>query len=366
MDELEEDGGFSVRGGAFSLLGPISKGSVGSPDAVTEDDDALAAFDKTLEQQPDDPDQLEAEELWEEAFEEEPLEEPLEEPPGEEVTGPSLCTGGGKGAWKGHSPGLGTMPEPDFEEEEEVEVEVEVEVEEEEEEEVLEEEPPIVTQSSSFKVASDTAPVKAKDSSSDGPPKGTAGTAGSWSNESKLEEEKPAEEKVEDEETDDDDEEEIGISKGKAWLKGKGREMDKSKGKGSVDKGKSWGSSSSEWSSKGWKGEDWWRPSWWGKGDWGKGLVSKLLFEGVVVASVGRLTFRWLPPQEIGAEEIGARVNGMVTGAKAKCRTGQAKLSATYPRSAMNASAGRGSTRPCHPRHHPHKDRGRSQSKSPA
>ena len=44
-------------------------------------------------------------------------------------------------------------------------------------------------------------------------------------------------------------------------------------------------------------GEDWWRPSWWGKGDWGKGLVSKLLFEGVVVASVGRLTFRWLPPQ---------------------------------------------------------------------
>ena len=163
------------------------------------------------------------------------------------------------------------MPEPDFEEEEEVEVEVEVEVEEEEEEEVLEEEPPIATQSSSFKVASDRAPVKAKDSSSDGPPKGTAGTAGSWSNESKLEEEKPAEEKVEDEETDDDDEEEIGISKGKAWLKGKGREMDKSKGKGSVDKGKSWGSSSSEWSSKGWKGEDWWRPSWWGKGEWGKG-----------------------------------------------------------------------------------------------
>lgn len=40
-----------MRGGAFSLLGPISKGSVGSPDAVTEDDDALAAFDKTLEQQ---------------------------------------------------------------------------------------------------------------------------------------------------------------------------------------------------------------------------------------------------------------------------------------------------------------------------
>lgn len=266
MDELEEDGAFSVRGGAFSLLGPISKGSVGGPDAVTEDDAALAAFDKTLEQEPDDPDQLEAEELWEEAFEGEPLEEPLEEP-GKEVTG-------GKGAWKGHSPGLGTMPKPkalpeDFEEEE-VEVEVEVEVEEEEEEEVLEEEPPIVTQSSSFKVASDRAPVKAKDSSSDGPPKGTAGTAGSWSNESKLQEEEPAEEKVEDEETDDDDEEEIGISKGKAWLKGKGREMDKSKGKGS-DKGKSWGSSSSEWSRKGWKGEDWWRPSWWGKGDWGKG-----------------------------------------------------------------------------------------------
>ena len=47
-------------------------------------------------------------------------------------------------------------------------------------------------------------------------------------------------------------------------------------------------------------------------------------------------------------------------------RTGQAKLSATSPRSAMKASAGRGSTRPCHPRHHPHKDRGRSQSKSPA
>ena len=49
------------------------------------------------------------EELWEEAFEEEPLEEPLEEPPGEEVTGPSLCTGGGKGAWKGHSPGWGAV-----------------------------------------------------------------------------------------------------------------------------------------------------------------------------------------------------------------------------------------------------------------
>ena len=108
-----------------------------------------------------------------------------------------------------------------------------------------------------------------------------------------------------DEETDDDDEEEIGISKGKAWLKGKGdaeyvedvkeshtivltfswsivsidspgnfshhhdsgchastntqstntqylntcsgegREMDRSKGKGSIDKGKGWGSSRS-------------------------------------------------------------------------------------------------------------------------
>lgn len=41
-----------MRGGAFSLLGPISKGSGdGSPDAVTEDDAALAAFDKTLQQQ---------------------------------------------------------------------------------------------------------------------------------------------------------------------------------------------------------------------------------------------------------------------------------------------------------------------------
>lgn len=50
--ESAKDGGFSVRGGAFSLLGPISKGSGdGSPDAVTEDDAALAAFDKTLEQQ---------------------------------------------------------------------------------------------------------------------------------------------------------------------------------------------------------------------------------------------------------------------------------------------------------------------------
>ncbi len=39
-----KDGGFSVRGGAFSLLGPISK-------AVTEDDAALAAFDKMLEEE---------------------------------------------------------------------------------------------------------------------------------------------------------------------------------------------------------------------------------------------------------------------------------------------------------------------------
>eukprot|EP00435_Cladocopium_sp_Y103_P058902 s303_g20.t2 len=249
--ESRGEDGFSMRGGAFSLLGHVSEGPPEEEvKELSEEDAALAAFDQLWEQQPDpngssgpeelgDPeDQLQSEETNQ-------LDEIELLEPETSVSGKGKGDAGkGGGGWDEPSPG----PLPPEDEEEDVEVEVEVECEDEEEEveelieeieevEEVEEEPPM---------------PPAVASASGGKAKGKAKVA------------PPSDEEPEPEETDDDDEEEIGISKGKAWLKGKGKgDSQASQGKGK-EKGKGWGM---DWSGKGWKGDDFW----WGKGDWAKG-----------------------------------------------------------------------------------------------
>lgn len=121
----DPEDGFSMRGGAFALLGHVSAGPPEEEVKDLEEDAALAVFDQLWEQQPDPDD-------WsgpEDSGDPEDLGDQLQpEEPSNRKAETSFATSKGKGqgggGWDEPSPG---PPPPEDEEDVEVEVEVDCE-----------------------------------------------------------------------------------------------------------------------------------------------------------------------------------------------------------------------------------------------